>query len=584
MPMLDDHRSAGAPVVRLARRGRLVRPGRRTWRRRSRRAQVSAVATILGLLLVVTFIANYISTTLPNTMGQNDLQHDVEVENQVAQLSALMQVTAESGAISAQVSQAVTLGSVGAPPFAAADSSTIAPGNQSSGLGVNFTLAGPSSYNPPTGFPASNLANLPAVCSPRPPTTTMTCGTHKGDVYAWNFSAGDGLAYSVTMGTGKNLVELNFATNGSTISVSGLSGMPTYIQILGSNDTLSLSNNGGGNNPISVNITGNYDTIATGSFPGGSSTIIIHVLGDNNIINGDSASSGGGNTFYVSIVGTGNSLLLTPSGGDDYHAYLTGFDVLNPSSPYCPYGALAHTNPITGYTNAIGQSENSYLYETFNNSTAYPGSGTVYPGSQPTHRFSITNGTEAPFACPFFSQFVLPIPAGGAPPSAALVVHLNNVYSTRAEVALDQGAVVYAQPGGLPVFVVPPRISLSNGVLSVFVPRFSGLIGSESGVGTADVSLRLLNTQEIALPSNHFSLLSGTAVTIKVISPYVAAWYAYFHASSSAFAPYVTCTGSNSVCTALYNPGGPLGTVTLSIPTTGLHLNLLLGLFAVTLA
>jgi hypothetical protein len=427
------------------------------------------------------------------------------------------------------------------------------------------------------GFPPRNPANLPAVCSPRPPTTTMTCGTHKNDVYAWNFSAGDGLAYTVTLSTGSNLVLLNFATNGSTISVSGISGMPTYIQILGSNDTLSILNNGGGNNPISVNITGNYDTITAGSFPGGASTVILHIIGDHDFINGDTAS--GGNTMYVSFLGVSDTLALIPGSGSTYYTFFTGFDVLNPVSGSCPYGALAHSDSVTGYNNVNGQSANAHLHQSYNNSTSFPGNSTHNPGS----RWSIVNQTVSPFACPFFSQFVLPIPASVAPPSAFLTVHLNNLYAPRSEVALDQGAVVYAQPGGLPVFVVPPQISLTNGVLSVFVPRFSGHVGTESGTGTADVSLRLLATQQFVIPSNSLSFQNGSAIKITVITPYAAAWFAYLEANS-ALSPYVTCSGAGSVCTALYQPGGTVGTIKLTIPTAGIHLQLLVALYSVNIA
>ncbi|MGA9044306.1 MAG: hypothetical protein WB531_05505 [Thermoplasmata archaeon] len=538
------------------------------------------MAVILGLLLVVTFIANYISTTLPSQMGQNDLQHEVTVQNQVAQLAALLQEVAKADAIDAQVSQPVTLGSTSAPPFAGQDSSTISQGNVTGGLSVNFTLAGPSVYAPPTGFPITTASLPSAYCSPTRPTTTLTCSTHAGLLYAWNFSAGDGLAYSVTLGTGSNLVELNFATNGSTISISGISGMPTYIQVVGSNDTLTISNNGGGNGIISVNITGNYDTIASGSFPGGASTIVLHVVGDHDYINGDPAS--GGNVVYASFIGADDTLALVPGSGSTYYTYFTGFDTLKPTSASCPYGALALTDAVTGYTAANGQSANAHLYQSFNNSTAYPTWGNLTPSS----RWTIHYHPVLPTACPFVSQVVLPVPTGGAPRSASLVVHLRNTYAPSAEVALDQGAVVYVQPGAIPVFVVPPPISYANGVLSIFIPRFSGSIGTEAGVGTADVLLRLLSVQQLTIPSYNFTLQNLTKVTITIISSYAAAWYAYFHSVPS-LASYVSCapTGASSPCTALYQPGRSLGTVTLAVPvTSALSLDLLVGLYSVGLA
>lgn len=549
---------------------------RRAWRRRSRRGQVAAVATILGLLLVVTFIANFLTTTLPNTMGQNDLKHDVQVQNQVAQLSAQLQEFAQSNVVGGQISQPITLGSHGAPPFAGQDGSSIMGLANRSTMTVTASISGPTTYSPPGGFGLSKLANLPAVCNPRPPTTTLTCGTHKGDVYAWNFSAGDGLVYTVTMGTGSNLVKLNFATNGSSITVSGISGMPTYIQIIGTNDTLAISNNGGGNNPLSVNITGSYDTISAGSFPGGASTIYVHVIGDHDIINGDSTA--GGNNMYVSILGTADTLALTPGGGDNYYTYFTGFDPLNLVSPFCPYGALAHNDSVTGYTNAIGQSKNAHLFQTYNNSTAYPGNSTHNPGS----RWSITNQTVTPYACPFVTAIQFSAtPSSG---SSGFVVQLRNTYAPSAEVALDQGAVVYAQPGGIPVFIVPPRISYANGVLQLFVPTFVNQVNSEAGVGTADLAVRLISTPQLILPANQFSLTNGSTLTITIVTHYAAAWLAYLQQSS--LAPYVTCTSPPgvNVCTAVYNANNPVGTIQLAIPASGLKLNLLVGVFAFSLA
>lgn len=323
--MAHDSRWARAPAARHPRSaGTAVR---RAWRRRSRKAQVSAVATILGLLLVVTVIANYLATTLPNTMGQNDLQHEMLVENQVAVLSARVEATALANAVGAPVSQPVTLGSQGAPPFADSD--------------------------------------------------------------------------------GGYLTALSSVTN----------------------------------------TTGNYPRSAV------------------------------------------NFTLLS-----------RGVQVV-------------------------------------------------------------------------FSQ------AG----TSGFVVHLQNTYAPAAEVAYDEGAVVFAQPGGLPIFIVPPSITLSSGVLTVFLPWFTNNVNGEAGIGTADMSFRLLSTTSLTVPSTTFSFVSGSHVTINITSQYAAAWYSFFLTSSS-FHSYVSCTGSNLVCTKTYSPVGvaPLGTVTLSIPTSGLTLNLVTALYSVT--
>ena len=540
------------------------------------------MATILGLLLVVTFIANFLSTTLPNTMGQNDLQHGLTVENQVAQLSARVEATAEANAVGAQVSQPVSLGSQGAPPFAGPDSASLtalsAVANTSGNYpqsSVGFTLSGPTLYIPPTGFGLSNPARLPSgYCTPT--STTLTCSAVNGAIpLKWNFTGGNGVAYTVTFGTGSNLILLNFSTNSSTISISGISGMPIYVQILGNNDTLTLSG-GGGNKQISVNITGSYDSITAGSFPGGTRTVYIHVVGDHDTIPGDVAA--GGNTMYVSFVGTADTFTVVPGGGSNYYTYFTGFDALNPTSGSCPYGALAMTDAVTGYTAANGQSANAHLTQSFNNSTAYPTWGNLTPSS----RWTIHYHPVLPFACPYVTQVQVPFTPAGL---SGFVVRLQNTYAPSAEVAYDQGTVVYAQPGSLPIFIVPPPITLASNVLTVFAPWFANTVSGESGVGTAEVSLRLLSTTSLDLPANGFTFASGSAITVTVVSPYAAAWYAYFLAQS-AFSPYVTCSGANSVCTSLYNPSGllSLGAVKLTIPTSGLSLDLTTGVFVVSVS
>ena len=308
------------------------------------------MAVILGLLLVVTFIANYLTTTLPNTMGQNDLQHNVLVENQVAQLGAVVQDTAEADVVGAQVSQPVTLGSAGAPPFAAQDRATITPLANQSLLTVHFNITNPTSGKV-----------VPITSSTR----NTSCGT----------------------------------------------------------------------------------------------------------------------------------------------AFCTG----------------------TGF-----------------------------------------------------------------------VVHLLNTYASSAEVAYEQGAVVYAQPSSIPVFVVPPSITYTcvaqcnqagmQGVLSLFVPQFSNRVSTEAGAGTAELSLRLLSAVPFAFPVTGFSLTSGQQVTVTVTTPYAATWYSYLQAYFQSFttlSAQVSCapTGSTSPCTALYEPGGPLGTVTLSVPVAGVSaLDLLVGFYSFALA
>ena len=288
---------------------------------------MSAVATILGLLLVVTFIANYIATTLPNTMGQNDLQHELQVENQVSELSALVQAIGGANAIGAQVSQPITLGSLGAPPFARADGAYI-----------------------------SALTTI-------------------------------------------------------------------------------------------ANTTGNYPL----------------------------------STFNLTL---------------------------------------------SGQTHALSSSG-----------------------------------------------------------SSGFAVNLMNTYAPKAEVAFDEGAVLFAEVGGFPIFIVPPSVTLSKGVLTVFLPRFLNSVSGEAGNGGADVLLQLISTTWVTLPSPGLSLASGSNIVISFVSPFAVSWYSYFQ-SVKALASYVTCAGPNSVCTASFGASGlgPLGTVTLTIPSTAIsQLNAETAVFSVAI-
>ncbi len=559
--MPHDHRPAGAHAARWTRR--TAPSSRRAWRLRSRRAQVSAVAVILALLLIVTFIANYLTTTLPNTMGQNDVQHEVQVQNQVAQLAALLQETADSEAVGAQVSQPVALGSAAAPPFAGQDSSTIAPGNLSGGLTVNFTLAGPSSYSPPTGGTSGGIIQG-SGCTHT--SQSITCSGAATIIYNFTGALGSQSSYSLTL-SGGGSAHVNVTSNQSSITVTASATTLIALDVLGSNDTVSVTVS---NVPENILILGNYDTVTlTGSAT--SSFTHIVVVGIHDTVTTSALS--GTNTIVASVYGSSDAVNPgTLSGTNKFGVYFNGFKPSSPSAT-CPVDNLASTDtvsqPTGGGTFAV----------TYNNTT-----GTT--GTRTNGVWSVTYQIPTPFACPFATQVILPVPTGGAPRSASLVVQLRNTYAPSAEVALDQGAVVYAQPGAIPVFVVPPPISYASGVLSVFVPQFSGGLGTEAGSGTADVLLRLLSVQQFQIPSSGFYLENLTKVTVTVVSQYVAAWYAYFQ-SVPALAPYVTCspTGANSPCTALYQPGQSLGTVTLAVPVSwAISFDLIVGLYSIGLA
>jgi hypothetical protein len=531
-----------AHVVRVSRSR--SRASARRWRRRGRRAQVAAVATILGLLLVVTFIANFLSTTLPNTMAQNDLQHGVQVQNQVAQLSALIQETVEAGAVSAQISQPISLGSAAAPPFAGQDGSTVNALPNGTSLSVHFALVGPLRL-PNGGVP--NTGSFTSHCTGT--LTGINC-TGKSDL-TWNFTAGNSTQYHVN-GNGQLSVAANFTTNNSLIAVGSVGGASDIVSVFGSNDTVYVNATGGA--ALGFVLVGNDDTVFLSCTGGGS--ITIYLVGNRDSIS--TSTQGGG---AVTMVAYGLSDHFTDA-GSPATVYYIGFNIENPNGALCPYANLANTDTVSGVGGTV----------TYNNTNA--GNLNTTSGG-----WNIRYNNPTPSACPYVVTAVI----SQTPAGTGFIVGLHNTYAPSAEVAYDEGAVVYAQPGGLPVFIVPPRISYGNGVLQLFIPQFANAVSAEAGVGTADASLRLLAANHFTFPSNGFTLGNNTPVTVTVVTPYAAAWYAYF-LSVPSLAPFATCSGAHNVCTALYGSGGPLGTVKLVLPASGIRLDFLIGLYSFSLS
>ena len=170
-----------------------------------------------------------------------------------------------------------------------------------------------------------------------------------------------------------------------------------------------------------------------------------------------------------------------------------------------------------------------------------------------------------------------PISTGAPPPGASLVVHLRNMYTPAAEVAYDQGAVVFAQPGSVPILIDPPAFSFSQSAVTLTIPVFEGTIPVESGLSTTDIALRLLSTDTFQFPGTALTLQTNSHVTLSLQTPYWAAWMAYF-LSVSSLAGTFSCknlagTPCPSVASAAYQPGGPLATITLSLPAMSLDLD-----------
>jgi len=536
------------------------------------------VAVILSLMLIVLFIANYISVTLPNTMGQNDLQHEVQVQNQVATFSALLHSVASAGIVGAQVSQPVTLGSASAPPFAAPDSAYFSAANQSQGLKVNYTVLGPQVFNAPYGGSATNVHI--AACS-YPTASTISCSGSTYTLY-YNFtgSAVGSSPYTVSLvGTGAYLAYLNFSVNSSTITLNSKS--PTMsllvLNVFGSGNTVSVPLS---NATETIVLLGNSNTLTlVGSGTGHTDVLVV---GNSNTVT--NSATGTGHVYVSSFYGMRNSFQPgTPGNTNTFGVFFTG---LNASSPGygCPNDNLAGTSSVA---QPSGTSTSTYVL-TYNNTTGTPSTGSI--GKWTTVHNSIP---ATQFACPFYALSKFAVPGSVGATSASFIVHLLNTYQPSSEVAFDQGAVVYSQGGAAPIFVAPPSLSYtystvtSTGVLTVFVPAFENTIGSESGVGTVDVSARLASMSKVTIPSNGFILPTGSQITVTISTPYAAVWYSYFLALPNPLSLMtVTCTGSNNVCslTTLYKVGGPIGTVTLRFPSSGITLTVLSALYSVSIS
>ncbi len=552
----------------MARRQTRSKP--RLWRRRSRRAQVSAVATILGLLLVVTFIANFISTTLPNQMQVNDLNHELTVEDQLGRLQTLLYGTSEAVAIGAQVTAPISLGGAGDPPFANPDGGTISgtPGFNSTAAGISYSyeVLGPLAYLAPTGFGAHN-PTPPSGCTVT--SSTLTCGYVTGPVKA-NFSLASGSSFTPSLDDGSGLLALNVSTNSSSITLSNVQGFDLQLTVAGSHNTITVNSNGAVTPTITV--LGNNNTIALNA-AGGGNTFKVLIVGNDNTVTGPGTA--GDSTVDLTVYGVDNTWSVTSGGSDSYHVWLNGFNPSDVVSTECPYGALALSNTVTGFTGA----NSAKLVETYNNSTTYDNPSTKTPSTGLT----VVYQSVAASTCPYVAQSSINLEQS-ITPGSVVVVGLQNAYIPSAEVAFDEGAVAFAQEGAYPILVDPPEITYTGSTATLWIPQFTGTLGSSSGLGTVSLAFRLLGVQTISLPATSLSLPSSGDLNITVVSPYAQAWYEYF-TTSSAFKALTTTCVPTAVCSGAYAAPEPLGTVTLAIPFAGLSsLSVTTAMFSVGIA
>jgi hypothetical protein len=525
----------------------------RKWRLRGRRGQVAAVATILGLLIVVVFVANYLTTTLPGQMAVNDLNHVIQVENQVGRFQALLLSTSAADAVGAEVTTPITLGSVGQPPFATADTGTIGPERNGSYFQVNSTLSGPLTYTPPTGGTAGG--NHPAGCTIAA-TGAICTGTNH---LQYNWSGSDvNYAFTTTAGTYLLNVTDSGASNvaQATITVSASGSNPLDLLVIGSNDTIAVTIPTTGTF-VNLFVFGNYDTT---SFTATGAGATEHVqLYEDGVHDADTTGGADGMTFIASIWGGTDSVAgpttANANAGTNFHVYFSGF---NPTGTACPVDNIATSDTVSGGSTTEGTYVANWNVTTSFTPTAVSG-------------WTLSSAIVSPIAaaCPFFAQSAIPFDL--AQSSAGFDVHFLNTYMPSGDVAFDQGAVIYAQYGGVPLMIDGPSISAtlagtSFTTVSMWFPVFTGTLPTDSGLSTTSLAARLVSVNTIALTAaTSLGIENTTNIVVTIHSPFAAAWANYFN-SSGTFPGNWVCTPAGPACSGPYSANVPMGTVVLTIP------------------
>ncbi len=551
----------------------------RAWRLRGRRGQVSAIATIFGLLIVVTFIANYLTTTLPQQMSVNDLNHVVQVEDQIGRLSALLESATEADAVGAEFTQPISLGSAGQPPFASADPGTLSPPTNGSSFNLTLPIGGTWYYNPPSApFASKNLtySNPGGGCTKT--TSSVTC---TGTSYLfWNVStSATNYALSVANGVYDVNVEDSGASTAApatlTTTLTG-DGTLNYVGI-GNNGSTPITMSAAGTGTINIEIIGNYDNVSIADTSGGGNVNILFVgLHDTVWV-----SKGAGLTLLVEDAGSSDSVGLTTS-----ETYLNANTVasvyfLSDSSgaTACPNGLNAETDWVYGghapVTTAHGHggSTTTYYgdYNVTYNVTTLPVTLTTAP---PYAIWESTNNSLTAEAeiCPFFSQHYVPTYWGAS--GGGFSVHLASSYIPQADIALDEGGVVYAQQGGVPIMLDPPGFSatwLGSTLtsLTLWFPSFIGTVPTDYGLSTSEVEARLLSvSQATFLPTSLNDIADGSFINVTVVSPFAAGWVNYWNSTVPWDYYNFGCSGPSDACNGPYAHDGPLATAWIDIPTT----------------
>jgi len=490
---------------------------------------------------------------MPGQMASNDLNHGLTVEDQVGRLAAIVDQVALQDVVGVQVTQPVSLGSAGEPPFVAPDGATIGPESYGASEGLSFTVGGPSSYNPPSGAPVGGIVAGGITCGTPTATTYSETGAC---TLVWNFT-GNSQAFSFG-DTGSGTEAVNVTTNSSTIATTGTGSGGNYLRIMGSSNTITMS--GVGSGKTTIVIVGNSNTLTVNTV--GSSAIAVYIYGNHDSLTVGSVGSG---PVKVVVYGSQDTFSVpSDTGSQVFNLYFNGFNATAPTSSLCPYQNLSSTDSVTGFTEVGSGSLTEYL----NNSVHYYANSTGpactgNPTCWTTHSQNVAQTT-----CPFFSPISVPYARSGIA-GASFVVLLRNSYAPPVDIAYDAGAVVYAEAGGVPVMVDSPPITYAHGALTIVVPQFSNPIASVAGTSTTVLNLGVTSVESIALPEAGFNL-SGS-VTVKLTTPFAAAWMSYF-STVPAFSGLATCAGTSAACNGPFSFSGGLGTVTLVVPAKTLTL------------
>jgi hypothetical protein len=454
--------------------------------RRAQRGQVSAVATVLGLLLVVTYLSNYLVFQLPGQMSQAEFQHVVEVENQLERFQATVIAQSSARGLPFALSNPVTLGSAGVPPFGGPALGSIGPEQPNVGAAVSYVLDTVIPATPDWGLDSSCLPNGAGHCA------------GNGNVNYANVSA-NGTSYALDMTGGNNSVVYN---------------------LNGNNDSITITWSGKDMGVVAFVINGSYDSVTFNKKGSDTSTpsVLFYFFGTHDSYSmsmSGSHSSVGGMFISVRFVGI--------------YGYL------------CPYDNSSATDSI-GTLGSGGSKLN--LTVSWWNADGYVSSPhvTTYPGGTPGQENVVWRNQTGFVDCPFLQ--IIPASHGEGFPGG-VQVNVVNHYLPPAFLGYEAGAVMLENPGDPAIMISPPAFSfnetLSGLTAWLVIPELSGNLTAESGTETASLTSRVVSVDSSTFGLGVRGLFIGTPYYVNLTTEFPAAWINYFDSQGQAFPLGATC-------------------------------------------